>query len=323
VPETLVENIVASPKVQHSTADLYATDGVAFENIFMGGQKASSHAILKTLSTLRAYCVLAKDEAGNLASKGAQGAIPYLIQKFGTINFIDAVKPATSTGDAIVDQAARVVAHDENKDHPHENVVIEYARAMGEARKVAAYSAGIGKYMLDRIDMALMSGPENVEEYTGEGSGARRIRLSKKAMGLTDVPDIFNELSVKAEAFNVETVNVVQGASKVIDAAKIWIHDQEGKFEKYNSFTPAPTPAPRVECNTKPSTCKCTGVNSPYTHKGGKCVADSDTNPKEWCYVADATCASQTTSQGGDASQGYGFWSYDPCLPSCAGATTL
>merc|ERR1712216_1025067 len=92
VPEqVLTENVVVSPKA----SNLYETDkdGVAFENIFLGGQKASSESILKTLSSLRAYCVLAHDKAANVATE-------HFAQRYKP--------PLPKSGDADVDFAAKM-----------------------------------------------------------------------------------------------------------------------------------------------------------------------------------------------------------------------
>merc|ERR1711939_873954 len=70
-----------------------------------------------------------------------------------------------------------------------------------------------------------------------------------------------------------------------------------------------------TECNASPDTCKCTGADSPYTHVGGSCTKQG--HSVDWCYVADDTCDSQTKSQGGNATLGYGFWSADACKAPC------
>jgi len=110
----------------------------------------------------------------------------------------------------MVDDAQKIVAKEDAKKNRHENVVIEYARSMGEARKITAYSTGIGKYILDRVDQTLMAGTDIVEEYADEETGSKKIRLNKVALGLVSVPDIFDDLAVSAPHYYLEQSKVIQ-----------------------------------------------------------------------------------------------------------------
>merc|ERR1711990_274386 len=267
VPEqVLTENVVVSPKA----SNLYETDkdGAAFENIFLGGQKASSESILKTLSSLRAYCVLAHDKAADVATKGSSGVIPFFVVKFATEHFAQRYKPPLpKSGDADVDFAAKMANEEEKTKNRHENVVIEYSRAMGETRKVPEYASGINKYILDRVDETLMAGTDIVQQYVDKDTGASKIRLNIKALGLTSVPGMFDGLSVAPNAYYENQGKVLTDANRMINAAKIWIKNEEGKVTSYNSFTRAPTAHPTATPTKTPtSTPTATPTKAPTRH---------------------------------------------------------
>ena len=107
------------------------------------------------------------------------GSLPYLVQKFGSIKAVihdpSTVAQIPASGDPEIDKVVKNVAR-RNPGHVHENTVVEYSRAMGEARE--KYTAGIDKYILNQVDNAMMAGRNIVKQYTSN-AGVRKIRLDK------------------------------------------------------------------------------------------------------------------------------------------------
>merc|ERR1712100_711314 len=267
VPE---EEFVEKPIAKTKVTNLFNSDGVAFEDIFSinDGKRASSAKILNALTIFRAYCVLAQDQAIDIEENPSGiGALPYLIEKFGNIKVLtyDGPKPLPLTGDPTMDRVTKNVARrDENVGHKHENTVVEYSRAMGEARY--QYTGGIGKYILDQVDNTMMAGTNIVVEYKND-KGESKMRLDIQALGLNDVPDMFHDLSVNAGSFRSEQVDVAKNAAKQLDAAKIWIHDAKGRHQGYFGYTGHPTQSPTATPTSTPtSSPTATPTKAPTKH---------------------------------------------------------
>merc|ERR1711959_409200 len=112
------------------------------------------------------------------------------------------------------------------------NIVSDYAKTTGGLR--AYFNRGIGKYILEHLDHAIMKG-DGAVKVKKNVVGKYVAAFSGRALGFKSSPHYFRKLSVILSAYQAKKVKV-DAASKGADAeaAAAWL--MKGAHKKYKSF---------------------------------------------------------------------------------------
>merc|ERR1711988_1855007 len=113
-----------------------------------------------------------------------------------------------------------------------ENIVTQYADVTGKLKTV--YTAGIGKYLLDHCDKAVVFGSGATVESRNV-IGAWVAQFNANSLGLNSPPHYFRTLAVKLSDYQQQKIKV-DALSKNADAeaAAAWL--MKGTRKKYKSF---------------------------------------------------------------------------------------
>jgi len=177
-------------------------------DLVLADLKASSGAkVLTAVSELKAFCLVSYDKAYQMkvASGHSAGAI---------IDFI------TLFGKAPKKKNAKI------------NVVLDYATALGEAKKT--YKGGIGAYVLAALNKAVVKG-KSLLTLDKLPNGKNVMVMDHKALGLAVMPKYFEKAAAPLGTYSSLLIGVEKD-SKTADAqaAAIWL--KNGSKKEYDSF---------------------------------------------------------------------------------------
>ena len=201
---------------------------LAQSDMMLDDKKPLPSAVIGTIVALRQYCLMARDEASKMVAKGStDSALPSFIVAFGK-----PAGPAPKAKPQYKDGIRLPGAYTP----PPFNVVVEYAKAMGRAKKKFEKSGGINANILKGLDKAVVAGTPVLHSHKNEHKGdERRIALNPSVLGFTGDPTYLYKLDVDNNAWRTK---LKEEAAKMLsaDAMRAASLLKEGAKNTYKSF---------------------------------------------------------------------------------------
>merc|ERR1711871_1533931 len=218
---------VATLAVLSQSDNAMPAEGFVAESVWEESDMAvTSHMdVLQNIIKLKAYCLAAWDDARLTANQfgGKYASITDFVIQYGQEG--GGVKRGGRSAEV-------------------GNIVSEYAQVLGALR--VKYPKGVNKYILDNIDNALRHDPNGVvffknslEAFGNGGVKGRKfghlVALRKKALGLTDRPNIIVKMAAKyADYLHFKTIASKQANNADAIAATMFLKSKGAGH--YQSF---------------------------------------------------------------------------------------